>query len=128
MEENNENKRPPLSKEDCWKIINKKVTIVEAMNMFTSDRAEIEKTKEIIGGSLDAYFSLANLFAATACMRLIELKEIDESRIFNLASAKYDTDDDGKENRVGDIGIINGEMCRYTSKGWEEMRIKKDTV
>ena len=95
-----------LEKEDCWKILNGECTLPEVMKMFGGNQTEIDKTIEEIKQAdrhdSSNYFALASMFAKVAYLRLVELKEIDDTKIFNLASKKYDD----IEARFGDMGVM----------------------
>lgn len=107
-----------LKKEDCWEILNGKCTLPKAMKMCGVSKIEVDKTIDEIkqADMLDSsnYFAIASMFTKLAYLRLIELKEIDDTKIFNLASKKYD---DGMA-RYGDMGVMGEKSYYYANGEW----------
>jgi len=110
-----------LKKEDCWKILNSKCTIPEVIKMFGGNQTEIDNTIEEIKQAdrhdSSNYFALTSIFTKGAYLRLIELKEINNTKIFNLASKKYDD----RDARLGDMGVMGEKNYRYANGAWEFM-------
>ena len=106
-----------IKKEDCWNILNGKCTLPEVMRIFGRTQTEIDKTIEEIKHAdrhdSSNYFALATMFTIEAYLHLVELKEIDDTKIFNLASKKYD---DGNAI-LGDIGVM-GKKIYYKNRTW----------
>lgn len=101
-----------LKKEDYWKILNGKLTLIETMKLLGLHNPNTNKDIKNIN-SLE-YAALAAMLMTTAYRELIKLKEIDTTKIFNLGNKKYE----GNGDMFGDIGLKEDEKYNYLNNKW----------
>ena len=107
-----------MGKEEYWNILNNKCTLAQTMRMFgvTQDEVNktIEETKQVDVHDSSCYYAISGMFARLAYLKLVELKEIDSTRIFNLANKKYDDE----KAMLGDIGLKGEDTYYYMDGTW----------
>ncbi len=112
-------------KENCWNILNGKYTLPDIMTILKVPQPEIKKFMEELKLSDKhdsfGYFTTMLLFARGAYIRLVKMKEIDNTKIFNFANKKYD--DEGA--REGDMGMMGDDDYCYIDDHWKSIFIKK---
>lgn len=108
--------------EKYWKILKGKCTLKEASILMGADEAQ---ANQIVGDVKEAdmgmetasnFFGVSMAVTKSAYRNLIELNEIDTTRIFNLATHEYDGD---AMAQLGDIGI-RGNQNFIFNNGWNE--------
>ena len=110
-----------LKIKQLWMIINAKYTLPEMMKYFGFSDIGVKKKMATIKRAdihdASSYFSLSHTLVLMAYRELIELKEIDGTKIFNLATHSFD----GK-NRHMDIGISKNNIYIYSNEQWKHFK------
>lgn len=106
-----------MTKEEAWTIVNGKCTLPEAMKIFGRTETEINEKMEDLKSrqSSFAYFAIGNTYASLSYDFLVKEGEIDNTKIFNMASKSFDE----SLNMIGDIGKMGDKTYRYTNEGWQ---------
>lgn len=93
-----------INSDDLWSIINGKCTLPEAMKyMGVSDEninSQMNNIKENDVNDSFSYSGFCHLVKVSAYLKLIELNQVDVSKIFNFGSHSFDDNP-----RNGDIGM-----------------------
>lgn len=103
---------------DYWKILKGECTLPEAMKIFGASQEVVDISMNEIGQDTGSYFKSSMLNTLFAYAKLVTLKEIDATRLWNFAAKDYDTRSNA---RHGDLGCRNGEVMRFTGDKWELM-------
>lgn len=105
--------------EKLWDIVNGKLSLPNTMYAFSAKKEEISKAIEEISKKdihdSSAYFSTGLFFTRLAYNKLIELGEIDPTKIFNLATKSFD---DNQKPSFFDVGLRGNEILVYNGKEW----------
>lgn len=100
-----------------WDIVNGKCTLPESMNHLGYSKEEIKKIMDLIKveGNVSSFhfIMMSNLIFKWAYKKLVELKKIDSTRIFNIANKSFDG-----ECREGDLGIMGNKDYIYKNREW----------
>ena len=107
-----------MTTEQAWSVVNGKVTLPEAMKIFGRTDDEIKEKIEDLNSrkATFAYFAIGNTYAGFAYDFLVQRGEIDNTKIFNLASKSFDE----SENRQGDMGRMGDERYIFTNNEWKK--------
>lgn len=107
-----------MEKENLWKILQGKSTMPYAIKYFGASEKEISEImteiKEADKHDATNYFIMGQQLARMAYDKLVELNEIDSTKIFNLATHSSEG-----QSYLGDMGFCGDKTYRYTNEGWQ---------
>lgn len=107
-----------MEKENLWKILQGKSTMPDAIKYFGASEKEssdiMTEIKEADKHDAMNYFVMGQQLARMAYDKLVEIGEIDSTKIFNLATHSFEG-----ENHLGDVGFCGDKTYRYGNEGWQ---------
>ena len=104
--------------EDLWKILKSECTLPEAMKMLGSSQKAIDESMSQIGTSMSGFNSGSMLCIWIAYHKLVDMGEIDKTRMWNFAAQDYFIFDNA---RHGDLGMKDFRVHRFSGGKWEQI-------
>jgi len=101
-----------ISKEDYWKVLRNEFNISEIKELFGANSIEMPIR------FIDLYIGICRRIAY---IELVKQNEIDDTKILNLVTLRYDTED----ARHGDIGRMGKEDFIFRNGTWLKLPYDK---
>jgi hypothetical protein len=103
------------TKDDLWKVLRGEYTMPEVLRVFGKSQDDIDEVMGSIGTNAFKLQIYSVMYKSMAYMMLRDMNEIDESKIYNFATNKYDNEPSAQ----GDFGLMCNDIYRFTGSEWQ---------